>query len=40
MLLLFGVMSILVIYRHDPYVDLRAQLGRARIWRERQSEAS
>jgi O-antigen/teichoic acid export membrane protein len=40
MLLLFGLMSVVFIYRHDPYVDLRAQLGRAGIWRARQSEAS
>ncbi len=33
MLLLFGVTAVFFIYRHDPYVDLRAQLGRARIWR-------
>ena len=39
MLLLFGLTAVFFIYRHDPYVDLRAQLGRARIWR-RPSEAS
>lgn len=33
MLLLFGLTSIFFIYRDDPYVDLRARLGRARIWR-------
>ena len=33
MLLLFGLSAVFFIYRHDPYVDLRAQLGRARIWR-------
>jgi O-antigen/teichoic acid export membrane protein len=33
MLLLFGLTAVFFIYRHDPYVDLRARFGRARIWR-------
>jgi O-antigen/teichoic acid export membrane protein len=33
MLLLFGITAVFYIYRRDPYVDLRAHLGRARIWR-------
>ena len=33
MLLLFGVTAVFFIYRHDPYVDIRAHLGRARLWR-------
>lgn len=33
MLLLFGLTAVFFIYRRDPYVDLRAHLGRARIWR-------
>ena len=40
MLLLFGLTAVFFIYRHDPYVDLRAQLGRARLGRSRPSEAS
>ncbi len=32
MVLLFGVTSVFFVYRNDPYLDLRAQLGRLRAW--------
>jgi O-antigen/teichoic acid export membrane protein len=33
MLLLFGVMAIVFVYRGDPYVDVRHQLVLRRIWK-------
>jgi hypothetical protein len=32
MLVLFGLTWIFYVYRHDPYVDVRPQLGRLRAW--------
>jgi peptidoglycan biosynthesis protein MviN/MurJ (putative lipid II flippase) len=33
MVLLFGIMAIVFVYRGDPYVDLRSHLLRRRIWK-------
>jgi O-antigen/teichoic acid export membrane protein len=32
MVLVFGVIWILFVYRDDPYVDMKAPLGRLRVW--------